>query len=201
MRKIAAPNADVGSYAVAGAFTSPAGYLINAAPGTLQVTPATLTYTATPASRRAGSVNPAFGGTVTGLVNGDTLASAATGNLSFTSPTNPAVGAGLYPINGAGLTARNYVFQQALANATALEVTAALVMMPSIGREVSLASSDLYGKNYGTQRACVGSGPLAGGGGSGDANDTLAMEWARVRETPNLSNCIGLAQRYSCGDF
>jgi hypothetical protein len=74
-------------------------------------------------------------------------------------------------------------------------------MMPSIANEVSLPSSDLYGANFGVQRACIGSGPLAGPAGAGDANDSLAMEWARVRETPNLSNCVGMAQRYSCGDF
>ncbi len=94
------------------------------------------------------------------------------------------------------------MFQQAPANLTALTVTPLLLLsMPSIVTDVSMPTSDLYGANYGTQRACVGTGPLAGASGAGDANDTLAMEWSRVRESPNLSNCIGLAQRYSCGDF
>ncbi|WP_426101180.1 MBG domain-containing protein [Massilia sp. TSP1-1-2] len=192
---------DVGSYAVPGAFSSPLGYLVNAVPGTLNVAPVTLTYVANPASRPAGRVNPAFSGAVTGLVGGDTLASATTGALGFTSTAPVFTATGQYPINGGGLSARNYVFQQAPSNLTALSVTAALALMPSITHDVSMPSSDLYGANFGMQRACVGSGSLAGASGAGDANDSLAMEWSRVRQTPNLSNCIGLAQRYSCGDF
>ncbi len=192
---------DVGTYAVAGAFTSPVGYLVNAAPGSINVTPATLTYVATPASRNSGQVNPPLTGTVTGLVNGDTLSGATTGALTFTSAAPVMAAAGSYAINGGGLAARNYVFQDAPSNLTALTVNAASILMPSIANDVSMPSSDLYGANYGSQRACVGSGPLASASGAGDANDTLAMEWSRVRESPNLSNCIGLAQRYSCGDF
>ncbi len=203
----AAPAAvDVGAHAVNGAFTSPVGYLINAAPGTLNVTPATLTYVAAPATRHTGEPNPPFTGAVTGLVNNDTLAGAATGTLLFTSAAPAGAPVGQYAIDGGGLTARNYVFQQAPANLTALTVdkvpfTVLSIAMPSIVREVSLPASDLYGANFGVQRACVGSGPLAGPSGAGDANDTLAMEWSRVRGTPNLSNCIGMVQRYSCGDF
>ncbi len=192
---------DVGTYAVAGAFSSPVGYLVNAAPGSINVTPATLTYVAAPASRNSGQVNPPLTGTVTGLVNGDTLSAATTGALTFTSAAPVMAVAGSYAINGGGLAARNYVFQDAPSNLTALTVNAASIQMPSIVNDVSMPASDLYGANYGSQRACVGSGPLASASGSGDANDTLAMEWSRVRESPNLSNCIGLAQRYSCGDF
>lgn len=198
----AVPTAvNVSSYAVPGAFTSPVGYLVNAVPGTLNVTPATLTYVATPASRASGQVNPPLTGTVTGLVNGDTLAGATTGTLSFSSPAPLFAAAGQYPVNAGGLTASNYVFQHAPGNLTALTVSGVVQSMPSISNEVSMPSSDLYGANFGLQRACVGSGPLAGPSGAGDANDSLAMEWSRVRETPNLSNCVGLAQRYRCGDF
>jgi filamentous hemagglutinin family protein len=192
---------NVGSHAVSGSFTSPVGYLINAAPGTLNVTPAMLTYVAAPSTRESGLPNAPYSGTVTGLVNGETLAGATTGTLVFTSPSPVVTPAGQYAINGGGLTARNYVFQQAPSNLTALTVTPARTFMPSIANNVSMPSSDLYGSNFGSQRACVGTGPLAGASGAGDANDTLAMEWSRVRESPNLSNCIGLAQRYSCGDF
>jgi hypothetical protein len=72
---------------------------------------------------------------------------------------------------------------------------------PGIALEVDLAGSDLYGRNFGNQRACAGSGPLSGPVNGANAEDMLATEWSRVRGTPNLSNCIGLAQRYSCGDF
>ena len=193
---------NVGSYAVTGAFSSPVGYRIDAAPGTLNVTPAMLTYVANPDSRDIGRPNPALSGAVTGLVNGDTLAGAATGTLSFTSPATVNSPAGSYAINGSGLSAQNYVFQQAPSNLTALTLKPLYSLpLPSIGHDVSQPSSELYGANFGVQRSCVGSGPLATASAGGDANDSLAMEWARVRETPNLSNCIGLVQRYSCSDF
>jgi MBG domain-containing protein len=44
----------------------------------LTVDPALLTYTANAANRTYGSSNPAFSGTVTGFVNGETQASAIT---------------------------------------------------------------------------------------------------------------------------
>ena len=76
------------------------------------ITPATLTYTANAASRAAGTANPVFVGTVTGLVGTDTLASATTGTATFTSPATAASPAGSYAINGAGLMANdgNYLF-------------------------------------------------------------------------------------------
>jgi len=99
------------------------GYAITAQNGTLTVTPATLTYLANAASRVAGNLSPAFGGTVTGFVNTDTQASATIGTLSFTSTATADSPAGSYAINGSGLTASNYVFVQATANASALTIT------------------------------------------------------------------------------
>ncbi|MGD1084165.1 MAG: MBG domain-containing protein [Verrucomicrobiota bacterium] len=85
---------------------------------------ATLTYVAAAASRAYGSANPTFGGSVTGFVNGDTLASATRGTLEFTSAATAASPVGSYAINGSGLTAGNYTFAQAAGNATALTITA-----------------------------------------------------------------------------
>ncbi len=96
----------------------------------LTINPAVLTYTADTASRSYGSANPAFTGTVIGLVNGETLASATTGALSFTSPATTASNAGNYTINGSGLTANNgnYTFQQAAGNSTALVINPAQLL-------------------------------------------------------------------------
>ncbi|HEX8611312.1 MAG TPA: MBG domain-containing protein, partial [Telluria sp.] len=113
---------DVGLYPVTPDFVSPAGYLIDAAPGSLRIDPATLTYLATPATRFAGSPNPSLGGSVSGLVAGDTLGSATTGSLVFATQSAAETPPGRYPINGSGLAARNYVFVQALPNATALTI-------------------------------------------------------------------------------
>ncbi len=100
-----------------------------------EITPRTLTYVATPAERPAKTENPTFTGTVTGFVATDNAASATTGVLTFSSDATSASAEGRYAINGAGLSATNYVFEQAGANATALTVKAAL---PSIAQIVSV---------------------------------------------------------------
>ena len=66
------------------------------------------------------------------VVNGDTLATAATGTLSFTSPATAASNVGSYAITGSGLTANNgnYVFVQAAGNATALALVCVLSLRP-----------------------------------------------------------------------
>lgn len=205
----ATPSANVGSYPVSGNFSSPAGYQVAAAPGTLRVVPAALTYVADPAARFVGAPNPALGGTVTGFVAGDTLQGATSGTLAFTTPAGPGARAGRYPVLGGGLSAVNYTFGQAPANAGALLVAPlaplpsalAAVVRPVILHDASGASSELYGHNFGLQPPCVGTGPLARPEGTDEARDLLTREWARVRDNPNLSNCIGLVRRYTCDSF
>ncbi|MES2279444.1 MAG: MBG domain-containing protein [Bacteroidota bacterium] len=86
------------------------------------VAKATLTYTATAANRNYGITNPTFTGTVTGFVNSETLITATTGTALFTSTATTLSAVGSYAINGSGLTAANYTFTQAAANATALTI-------------------------------------------------------------------------------
>jgi filamentous hemagglutinin family protein len=95
------------------------------------IDPATLTYIATPTSRSAGTPNPAFSGTVTGFVGGETLATATTGTMLFTSPADAGSAAGNYAIDGSGLAAANYIFVQSAANATALAVNLVSSTTPS----------------------------------------------------------------------
>jgi hypothetical protein len=123
---------NVGSYAINGfGLTADHGnYLFTEATtnaAALTINPAVLTYTANPVSRAYGTANPVFSGSVSGFVNGQTLASATTGTASFTSPATTASAAGAYAVDGSGLTANhgNYVFTQAPGNATALTITAA----------------------------------------------------------------------------
>jgi filamentous hemagglutinin family protein len=128
----AAASAGVGIYAItagAGTFTNTAGYAVMVQAGaTVTVTPATLFYAADAMSRIYGSANPALTGTVTGFVNGDTLAGATSGTLAFATNATAASPVGLYAINGAGLAANNYVFAQAAGNATALRVNPATLL-------------------------------------------------------------------------
>ena len=106
---ISASGADAGNYAVSSTSTTSAS-----------ITPATLTYTATPASSIAGQTPSGLTGTLSGLVGGDTLGSATSGSLSWTTNAQPTSLPGLYAIDGGGLSAMNYVFVQAAGNATAL---------------------------------------------------------------------------------
>src|ERR1019366_4554995 len=121
----------VGSYAIDGAGLSASNYIFAQAAGNstaLTINPATLSYTATSASRLYGASNPSFAGTVTGFVNGDTQTSATTGTLAFTSPATAATVVGTYAINGSGLTASNYNFVQAAGNAAALTINPAMTL-------------------------------------------------------------------------
>jgi hypothetical protein len=208
------PGSNVGAYSITGSFASPVGYRLTVNDGTLTVNAATLFYVANPASRLQGAPNPAFAGSVSGFVNGDTLASAATGVLTFASSAAAAAPPGRYAINGSGLDAANYVFSQAPGNASALTVlptgpSAQLLalmaevpaMMPAVSRDSSYEASSVYGKNFGLPGLCLASGPLAAQAGSAGGGDLLAVEWSRVRLRPNLSNCLDLGQRNGCQDF
>jgi large repetitive protein len=80
---------------------------------TITVKPAVLTVTAKNASREYGKANPAFTDTITGFVNGDTLAKDVTGAASLTTTATTKSAVGSYAIKGeAGtLAARNYTFK------------------------------------------------------------------------------------------
>ena len=93
----------------------------------LNITPATLTYTANAVNQSYGTAIPSLSGTVTGFVLGQTQATATNGTLSFNTAATQASNVGTYAINGSGLTAtnNNYSFVQAAGNATALNITPA----------------------------------------------------------------------------
>jgi len=117
---------NAGQYAPA-LWSDQLGYLITLVGGTLTIKPATLTYVASPAGMTSGGSVPALDGSVTGFVNGQTLASATTGTAKWTTPASAASPAGRYAVDGAGLSADdgNYDFVQASGNATALTINAA----------------------------------------------------------------------------
>src|SRR5207249_5300544 len=75
----------------AGDFTAGVGTLLSnyslptTASGGGQITPVTLSYVADAKSRCYGVANPAFTGTATGFVNSETIVSATTGILTFSS--------------------------------------------------------------------------------------------------------------------
>src|SRR5262249_15434271 len=84
-----------------------ANYTIAYVNGTLTVTPATLTITASDKTRAYGAANPALTVSYTGFVNGDTAASLTTPPTVATAAT-PASAVGAYPITAAGAASSNY---------------------------------------------------------------------------------------------
>jgi len=85
-----------GTYPIIPALADPSGrlsnYTVSITNGVLTVTPAPLMVTANNSSRPYGAANPAFTGTVVGLLNGDNITAA------FTSPATPSSPEGTYPI-------------------------------------------------------------------------------------------------------
>jgi hypothetical protein len=134
---------------------------------TADITPATLTETATPAHATVGQL-PALSGSLSGFVAGDTQANATDGALVWSTNATTAATPGTYAIDGSGLTAANYVVVQAPGNATALTVTSA--PLATVGTtdasgsvETSLTSANIatpygvgsaneYGNNTGNAR-------------------------------------------------
>jgi hypothetical protein len=92
---------------------------------TANITPATLTYEASTASRTAGRSLTGFSGSLSGFVAGETQSNDTAGTLVWTTPAITGSSAGRYAIDGGGLTAANYVFLEAPGNATALTLTPA----------------------------------------------------------------------------
>jgi filamentous hemagglutinin family protein len=123
---VSAVNGSIPVYGYQLASTTAAGNI-----GTIN--PATLTYTANSATQTYGSSNGTYTGSVTGFVNQETLGTATTGTLAFTSPATPTSVVGNYAINGSGLTAGNYTFVQAASNASALTITSANAPPPPPG--------------------------------------------------------------------
>ena len=122
-------GADVGNYAIAGqAFTA------------ANISAATLTYAATPASFFSGQAIGNVVGTVNGFAAGDTLANSTGGQLAWTSTAGATSQPGTFPIGGSGLNATNYVFAQATGNATALTLKPGTAMEPVRNAAAQLAA-------------------------------------------------------------
>ena len=119
-----AAGQNVGNYAITQGTLAAGNYAISFTGANFSITPATLTYVANATNRIYGSANPNLGGKITGFVNGDTLATATTGALSFTTTATQSSNVGSYAITGSGLSANNgnYVFVQAAGNASALSI-------------------------------------------------------------------------------
>ena len=99
----ATTSSPVGTYSITATITS-TNYTLNVTQGTLTVTAAPLTVAVNNASRAYGTTNPAFSGTPTGLVNGDTAGSIG---LAYSTMATAASPVSTYPIT-ATIASTNY---------------------------------------------------------------------------------------------
>ncbi|MDB5393802.1 MAG: hypothetical protein JWM91_1308, partial [Rhodospirillales bacterium] len=107
---------NVGSYSITASGAVDPNYTISYAPGTLAITPASLTITANDASRNYGGVNPGFSASYSGLVNGDTASTLS--GLTFATAATSASNVGVYQILPSGAVDPNYTISYAPATLT-----------------------------------------------------------------------------------
>ncbi|MCX6888323.1 MAG: YDG domain-containing protein, partial [Verrucomicrobia bacterium] len=104
---------NAGSYALTLSGLTSGNYVLTYVPGTLTVNKAALTVVAEDASRLYGDANPAFTTTLTGFVNGQTLATSGVtgaGGATTSATTTSAVGTYTLVADAGTYTAANYVF-------------------------------------------------------------------------------------------
>jgi len=109
----ATATSSVGSYASTCSGASDANYSISYVPGSVSVVPATLTVTANNVTKAFGAAVPTLTATITGFVNGQTLAtSGVTGQALCTTTALSTSPGGTYPITCSlgTLGASNYTF-------------------------------------------------------------------------------------------
>ena len=128
---IAASGADGSNYVVSDTTTTT----------TANITPATLTYAATPTTLLSGQPTTGLEGSVSGFVPNDTLANATTGTLTWITIATTSSQPGQYAVDGSGLSASNYVFVQAAGNATALTLTPSTAPLQVINEIATLDES------------------------------------------------------------
>ena len=128
----------VGGYAITGGtLAANANYTLTVTSGvTLAVTPAPLTVVADPKSKVYGGALPPLTFTTSGLVNGDTPASALTGALATTA--TDASGVGAYPVTAGTLAAANYTLS--IADSTLVVTPAPLTLVADAQSKVYCAA-------------------------------------------------------------
>ncbi|OYV76399.1 MAG: hypothetical protein B7Z74_00540, partial [Deltaproteobacteria bacterium 21-66-5] len=150
-------------YAITASGAVDADYTISYVPGSLTVTPATLTVTADDASRPYGAPNPTFSDTISGFVNGD-VASVVSGAASLSTMATATSPVGTYPITAVlgTLAAADYGFT--FQNGT-LTVSASVPFV---------TSNAVYTIGSGTASVSAGNGLLANDAGASQLTVTAS---------------------------
>jgi len=167
----------------------------------------TINVAATPANGPAGAIPP-LTYTVTGLVNGDTAATALTGALATAAtPTSPE---GSYAITQGTLTSpTGYVitFQGANLVLGAVPMPIGNLDILGVTREAlqsrfqSQFESGVYGRNLAQPYICTAASLIRGLSSDDKQADPLAAEWGKVRNQPQLSGCLDVSDGGSCSAF
>ncbi len=154
----------VGGYAITPSLNDPnsalTNYTVTSTPGTLAITPAALTLTANNATQVYGAAQPAFTGSVSGLVNGDSI------TASYSTTAVATSGVGGYAIVPSPVDPNN-----ALGNYTVTPVNGTLSITPAPLTGTVVSQSRTYGAtnsafavNYagfvGADNSSVVSGPI-----------------------------------------
>lgn len=142
-----------------------------------------------------GQPNPPLTISTVGLVNGDTADDALTGSLTTTATLLSPIG--VYPITEATPYSSpvGYIVTFSPGRLGVLNI-------PDYGEKKvpGLDGTYLYDRNIGVPHMCVATGPLAIQTAMQGA-DLLDVEWSRVRQKPNVTNCIALGERNTCDSF
>ena len=130
-------SSPAGSYATSCSGASDANYTISYVEGTLAVTPATLTVTASSAPLTYGGTTPTVTPQVSGLVNGDTVAVLGNGLTCFSSATATSP-VGTYASSCQGASDSNYTIGYATGT---IQVVAAPLTVAASSASMSYGSS------------------------------------------------------------
>jgi hypothetical protein len=133
-----------------------------------------------------------------GLVNGDSVADAL-GDVALAHAATPSSPPGAYPITLSAPLASPAGYRVAFTPGTLSVLGSSVPENPE--REIALQSTDVYGRNLGLPALCSATGPDWFERAAQASTDLLSIEWSRVRQKPNLSNCLDLGQRNGCSDF
>ncbi|MDB5911145.1 MAG: hypothetical protein JWP34_5262 [Massilia sp.] len=172
----ATASSGVGTYTITAAHgsLSAANYTFSFVNGVLSVTPATLTVTATNATKVYGAPNPAFADTITGFVNGDT-SSVVSGSASLTTAATTSSGVGNYTITAAQgtLAATNYTF--GFVNGTLAVTPAGLTVTANNATKVYGTGNPAFSASY---------GGFVNGDTSSSLGGTLAFSTSATNASP-----------------
>ena len=163
-----------GNYPITASGAVDPNYLITYGPGTLSVTPATLTITANNLSKTYGAVNPPLTFGYSGFVNGDTPASLSSPVTASTTATTNSP-AGVYLITPSGGVDPNYNFVYNTGNLT-------------VGQAVLTITANNQSKAYGTALPTLTIG--YSGFVNGDTNTSLTTQ-PTINTTGTASSNVG----------